>query len=55
MDSIAYFSFQALSILAILLPILGGGAAIYLLWRGVKALEGVNQQLADLKKDKKRA
>lgn len=45
MEVIAPFLFQVFSIMAIILPVSGGIFALLLLWRGVKALEGIEKTL----------
>ncbi len=45
MEVIAPVFFQVFSIMAIILPVSGGIFALFLLYRGVKALEGIRDTL----------
>ncbi|MBI0391745.1 hypothetical protein I8U24_06435 [Thermoactinomyces sp. CICC 24226] len=45
MEVIAPVFFQVFSIMALILPVSGGIFALFLLYRGVKALEGIRDTL----------
>ncbi|MBA4547475.1 hypothetical protein H1R82_05530 [Thermoactinomyces intermedius] len=53
MEVIAPVFFQIFSIMAIILPVSGGIFALFLLYRGVKALEGIREALEKSAGDQK--
>ncbi len=54
MEAIAPYLFQLFSIMAIVLPVSGVIFALILLWRAVKALEGIHKTLEKLAKGKEK-
>ncbi|MGA8943549.1 MAG: hypothetical protein WB502_12680 [Thermoactinomyces sp.] len=54
METIAPYLFQLFSVMAIVLPVLGGIFALILLWRAVRALEGIHKTLEKLGNEKEK-
>lgn len=53
METMAEALFQLFALMSIILPIAGGVLFLVILWRGMKALEGINQSLKVLATQKK--